>query len=132
MTSPTDVRDALMELIPTGPNFILDTKMHDGIVDLTIQCGGQRWCSVIGINDKSAEQVAAAAEELLLNWVNGTITAMVDTEGNIVSHKYRRAARGFAVWLRNDPKARRWLTAHRKDDGVKRLLRDYRPELEAA
>lgn len=109
--NPTEIRDLLIRRIPTGPHLVTDVKVHDGLVEFTVQCGSLRWTANMAVGDRTAKQVADLAYDAVLEWAQKTYGA-VTTEDALRVQKFRRAARGFEAWFKSDPRAKLWLRGH--------------------
>ena len=110
MTHPADIRDAIVARIPHGPRFILNVKVHDGLADVSAQCGATTWQGKIGIGIRDAEEVADDIETRVRDWAKSTTANLRSTLKEYPgASKARRANVGFRDWLQDDPRARPWL-----------------------
>ena len=111
VAQPADIRDAIISRIPTGQYMVGDVKVHDGLVEVSVQCGALRWQTCLGVSGRDPDAIGQEVETGLRTWIDHTLgNIFVDDELREVSAgKYRRAGRGFQLWLKSDPKARAWL-----------------------
>lgn len=117
MVHPADYRDAIMPRLPTGTYMTADIKVHDGLVDVTVQCGALRWNTVQGLSGRSPDVVGANVETELRAWIKRTFANIFEgdwqtipmAQWEVSSGRFGRAGRGFQLWLKGDPKAREWL-----------------------
>lgn len=113
-----EVRNLLMDRIPHGEKLVLNVAGHDGLIDVTIQCGALRWAHQMGVGMLSAQAIADSVEATFREWIAltlGNIFEPVNPEtgtrafSKLTTDHFRRSARGFQAWFREDPRSLQWL-----------------------
>lgn len=101
--NPTAIRDAIVAKLPKDPNIITDTKVHDGLADITVCWRALRWNRAEAIAGRSPEELADYVDENFREWLRARIKGMKDVP------KYRRLVAEMMRWLQANPDKKSWL-----------------------
>ena len=99
----TAIRDAIKSLLPEDENIVSDTKIHDGVVDVSIRWKSLRWSVSESIAGREADDIALKLDGDFRAWLRNVIKNMANVP------KHSRVAADMKRWLKENPDRQEWL-----------------------
>ena len=101
----SDIRDAILAIIPDDSNIQRDVRLQDGVAAISIKWRTLRWQVKLAIQDQTAEQMAQKVMTDFALWVRTSIK----NRGN--TPRYEMVINQMKAWVERNPDKASWVHA---------------------